>query len=101
MSKFAGLSDIRKQLDKESATQLRDYSATQNSEMPATQKISAATKKTVGRPAAKRSDPAYCQVSAYIRRATLKATKLKLLEDGREFSELLEDLLAAWVKARR
>jgi hypothetical protein len=54
--------------------------------------------KRIGRPPAKRSDPDFTQVSGYVRRATLTATKRKLLDQGdREFSELLEELLSTWV----
>ncbi|WP_193200598.1 hypothetical protein [Nostoc sp. MG11] len=51
-----------------------------------------------GRPKAKRSDPDYEQVTAYIRRDTHTTVKIELLksaQDGqkREFSELVQDLL--------
>jgi hypothetical protein len=51
-----------------------------------------------GRPAGKRSDPAYEQVTAYIRKRTHDAVKMALLEEGkrRQFSELVEELLANW-----
>lgn len=52
-----------------------------------------------GRPSGKRTDPDYAQVTAYIRKATHHAVKLRLLQEGqgREFSELVEDLLAVWL----
>lgn len=55
-----------------------------------------------GRPAGKRSDPDYEQVTAYIRKDTHKDVKIALLQEGqgREFSELVQDLLADWIKAR-
>jgi hypothetical protein len=54
-----------------------------------------------GRPAGKRSDPAYEQVTAYIRRDTHKDVKIALLQNGqgREFSELVEELLAKWLES--
>jgi hypothetical protein len=49
----------------------------------------------------KRSDSDYRQVSAYVRRDTYQRVKLALLEEEREFSELVEELLQHWLKARR
>jgi hypothetical protein len=53
-----------------------------------------------GRPKGKRSDPDYMQVTAYIREATYDAVKVTLLtkKKGLEFSELVEELLAKWLK---
>jgi hypothetical protein len=58
-----------------------------------------------GRPKAKRSDPNYIQVTAYIRKETHATAKIELLKDGqtgekREFSELVQDLLNEWLKSR-
>jgi hypothetical protein len=53
-----------------------------------------------GRPSGKRSDPEFTPVYAYIRGATHKEVKIKLIRQGdRDFSELLEELLAAWLKS--
>ena len=56
-----------------------------------------------GRPRGKRSNPDFDQVTAYIRKHTHQDVKIALLQEGRgrEFSELVEDLLAKWLKARR
>ena len=55
-----------------------------------------------GRPPGKRNDPDFEQVTAYIRRHTHQGVKIALLQEGKgqEFSELVEDLLAKWLKAR-
>jgi hypothetical protein len=55
-----------------------------------------------GRPRGKLSDPDYEQITAYIRKDTHKDTKIALLQEGqgREFSELVEDLLSEWLKTR-
>ena len=50
--------------------------------------------------AGKRSDSEYKQVSAYIRRDTHFKVKLALLQEGREFSELVEELLGEWIASR-
>jgi hypothetical protein len=48
----------------------------------------------------KRSDNDYKQVSAYIRKDTHQQVKIALLQEEREFSELVEELLSGWLKAR-
>jgi hypothetical protein len=56
-----------------------------------------------GRPSGKRSDPAFEQVTAYIRRSTHNAVKIALLEEGqrRQFSELVEQLVSDWVERNK
>ncbi len=53
-----------------------------------------------GRPAGKRSAPDYVGFTTYIRRDTHRKAKIALLEneDGRELSELVEELIAEWLK---
>lgn len=48
----------------------------------------------------KRSDPAFEQVTAYVRKRTHDAVKVALIKEGRrrEFSELVEELLSTWVE---
>jgi hypothetical protein len=69
-------------------------------------KSSAATETTTkrrGRPSGKRSNPDYVQTTAYVRGDTYKAIKIALIEEdqGREYSELVEELLAKWLRARK
>lgn len=61
------------------------------------------TAKRRGRPTGKRSDPDFEQTTAYIRKDTHRSVKIALLEEGegREYSELVEELLSKWLKARR
>ncbi len=56
----------------------------------------------VGRPRGKRSDGDHVQVTAYIRRETHFDVKTALLREqkGRDFSGLVEELLAKWLKSR-
>jgi hypothetical protein len=54
----------------------------------------------VAPPAGKRSDAEYKQVSAYIRKDTHFKVKLALLQEGREFSEPVEELLGEWIASR-
>jgi hypothetical protein len=50
--------------------------------------------------AGKRGDPDYRQVSAYVRKDTHQKVKMALLEEEREFSELVEVLLREWLNKR-
>ena len=84
VSKFSGL---RKQ-------SVTDISATQNAKIL---EVSESRIKT-GRPRAKRSDPRFAQVTAYILRDTHVAAKKRLLDEGQEFSELLQQLLNQWLE---
>lgn len=54
-------------------------------------------------PTGKRSNPDFEQVTAYIRRDTNLQTKIALLQEGdtRDFSDLVEELLQAWLIKRR
>src|SRR4051812_44636857 len=60
------------------------------------------TPRPVGRPRGKRSDGDHVQVTAYIRRETHFDVKTALLREqkGRDFSGLVEELLAKWLKSR-
>lgn len=55
-----------------------------------------------GRPNGKRSNEAYTQITAYIQKTTHRDVKKILLDDskGRDFSALVEELLAKWLKSR-
>ncbi len=55
------------------------------------------------RPPGKRRHPDFEQVTAYIRKDTHHQVKLALLRElkGRQFSDLVEELLSTWLKDRR
>ena len=58
-------------------------------------------RKGPGRPRGKRSSPQYDQVTAYIPHALHDEVKIFLIREGRkEFSTLVEELLAAWVQQK-
>jgi len=58
-------------------------------------------RKGPGRPRGKRSSPQYDQVTAYIPHALHDEVKIYLIREGRkEFSTLVEELLAAWVQQK-
>jgi len=90
-SKFAGVLAAKRETD-----------ATEESVAPLAALPSAEAKRR-GRPNAKRSDPEFVQTTAYIRRDTHRDAKIALLHEGegREYSELVEELLAGWLKSRK
>jgi len=58
-------------------------------------------RKGPGRPRGKRSSPQYDQVTAYIPHALHDEVKIFLIREGRkEFSTLVEELLAEWVQQK-
>lgn len=90
MSKFQEILQARRTVEG-----VPNISDTQKPEIP---NIRVPDKKR-GRPSAKRSDPDFLQVTAYIRKETHRKTKIRLLEEGRgrEFSELVEAMLEEWL----
>lgn len=88
MSKFQGIANRRRQ---PAGAKHADTSTVRTADNSATQI-------RVGRPRAKRSDPEYQQVTAYIRRDTYIGARKRLFDEDREFSELVEELVAAWLK---
>lgn len=49
----------------------------------------------------KRSDPAYRQISTYVRSDLYRSVKRELLMEERDFSDLMDELLSAWVSTRQ
>ena len=89
MSKFQGLIDAA--------------NSGENTAAKPTPMVMSTKRRGRGGPRGKRSDPNFEQVTTYIRKHTHQGVKIALLQEGRgqEFSELVEDLLAEWLKARR
>jgi hypothetical protein len=54
-----------------------------------------------GRPAGKRSDSQFVQITAYINKMTHRNVKIALLKSGadQDFSELVDGLLVDWLKS--
>lgn len=48
----------------------------------------------------KRSDPAYRQISTYVRSDLYRNVRRELLLDDRDFSDLIDELLAEWLRTR-
>jgi hypothetical protein len=50
---------------------------------------------------AKSNDPEFIKFTTYIRKKTHRAVKLRLTEQERELSDLVEELLTAWLRNER
>jgi hypothetical protein len=110
-SKFAALKQVRQERDEDpgqpAATSVLSNQKHEVVENQSYEESSVALaeeslpqEKRRGRPPGKRSHEAYTQVTAYIRKETQQEVKLVLLQrrDARDFSELIEELLARWLK---
>jgi hypothetical protein len=59
--------------------------------------VAAATK--VRQPG-KKDNPAYVQVTVYLRKDIYKTARKLLIDDGRQVSELVDDLVSGWITTR-
>lgn len=119
MSKFSGLTASRRKPEEASpdnsnaevlSTHIAESAEVQNAKTSAAaEPINAEAERPAapqeprrGRPKAKRSDPSYMQVTAYVRKDTYRAIKGILFnhEGEREFSDLVETLLVEYAKSR-
>jgi hypothetical protein len=85
-NKYAGLFEARRTERERTAAE------------PVAQEPDPAAKKVPGE--GKRADPDYRQVSAYVRKDTHQKVKIALIEEDRQFSELVEKLLRGWLDSR-
>jgi len=90
-SKFKGVLDAARK--RESAPTLVDVLAGRPRDTPAP----APTDRKRG---GKRSDPDCIQITAYVRKDTYRKVKSALFEDGRESSDLIQELLSQWIDQR-
>ncbi len=51
-----------------------------------------------GRPPGKKNNPDYKQVTVYLHEEAHRAAKKLLLDEQRDFSELVDDLVAQWLQ---
>lgn len=56
-------------------------------------------KRKVGRPPGKRSDPSYQQVTVLLHGQTYLEVRKRLLDERKEVSDLLNELLSEWLKS--
>lgn len=101
MSKFDGLFDARGGVKGQVKDKGKNGAGAGSKRKPAAEQQPEGRSRR-GRPSGKRSDPDYVGFTTYIRKETHRKAKIALLEqgDGRELSELVEDLLAQWLKSK-
>jgi hypothetical protein len=94
-SKFKGILDRAKQRDAEPESEVLEVTAP-----PSPAPVADPIAKKRGRPSGKRSDTEYVQTTAYIHKDTHRNVKIALLKSGadQDFSELVDSLLADWLK---
>ena len=63
-------------------------------------KAAPAQPRASSRPPGKRSDPDYTQITAYIRKGTHEDV-MRAIYKRQELSELIEELLAGWLKKQK
>lgn len=99
MSKFKSLLDAAKGREPEPEPEKQEPEPEVNQPQPVAPSQPSQKR---GRPKGKRSHPDYEQVTAYIRKDTHRDVKIALLseDDGREFSELIQELLEQWLLSR-
>ncbi len=97
MAKFSGLRDLKKERE-EHPVETKD---TTPAGQEATPFLTAEPpQRTAATRIGKRNNPEYVQRTAYIRKKTDQAVKMKLLQqgEGKEFSELVDELLSEWLR---
>lgn len=94
-SKFKGILERAKEREVESF-------GSEDIPLPSPAPAGSTPVKKRGRPSGKRSDADYVQVTAYIQKDRHRDVKIALLKSGSEkdFSELVDKLLANWLKSR-
>ena len=101
MSKFDGLFDARGSGKGQGKEKGKNGAKISNKAQQVTA-VQLDEKPRRGRPSGKRSDPDYVGFTTYIRKDTHRKAKIALLEqgNGRELSELVEELLAQWLRSK-
>jgi hypothetical protein len=100
VSKFDGLFDARSGGNKGQGKGKEASKKSSKVALPVEEQIEERPRR--GRPFGKRSDPDFVGFTTYIRKDTHRKAKIALLEneDGRELSELVEELIAKWLESK-
>lgn len=92
-SKFSGLKTMRERRAQE-GEELPTERASPSGPLPAVSE----PPRRVGRPPGKRSNPDYQQVTVLLHGQTYLDTRKRLLDERKEVSELINELLSNWLK---
>lgn len=60
--------------------------------------VPSAAPRKLGRPPGKKTDPAYRQVTVYLQEDIHRSARKLLLDERRQFSDLVNHLVAEWVR---
>lgn len=88
-SKFSSLRAMRER---------REQEAEEEQVAPAPSTAQVEPKRRVGRPPGKRSNPEYQQVTVLLHGQTYLEARKRLLDERKEVSTLINELLAEWLK---
>lgn len=91
-SKFSGLRAMRERRAQEGQEQASDPEVAEQTP------TAAEPRRRVGRPPGKRSNPEYQQVTVLLHGQTYLDVRKRLLDERKEVSELINELLDAWLK---
>jgi hypothetical protein len=94
-SKFANLKAMRENRQDKKIDEAPSTGVTS----PKAQPASPETPRRVGRPAGKRSDPNFQQVTVLLHQDTYRETRKRLLDERKEVSTLINELLDRWLKS--
>lgn len=101
-SKFAGLKEMRErrtqQQGQEASAQPAAPGGGEGPPIENSGSFEAAAPRRVGRPAGKRSNPEYRQVTVLLHSKTYTEARKRLLDEKKEVSELINELLDAWLE---
>ena len=67
---------------------------------PEQEAVPLAAARKLGRPPGKKTDPAYRQVTVYLQEDVHRNARKLLLDERRQFSDLVNDLVADWLRSK-
>ena len=94
-SKFANLKAMRENRQDKQVNEAPSTAVPSLKALPAPTE----TPRRVGRPAGKRSDPNFQQVTVLLHQDTYREARKRLLDERKEVSTLINELLDEWLKS--
>jgi len=100
--KFGALADFRRQATEEQPEDIGQGAAVPVVTVEALPRPAAEPARGKGRPPGKRSNPEWKLFSHFLKKQTQRRAVARLaeLEDGRDLSDVLQELLEQWLKAK-
>jgi len=91
MTKFSGLKTMRRERQKAAEIPVPGHTVSETPEVPI-------QPRRVGRPAGKRSNPEYQQVTLLLHRDHYLEARKRLIDEKKDVSDVLNELLTDWLK---